>query len=62
MSLKETATETLRILDAGYFLAPDGRRVDLQPALSEAVAKTRLYTPEQASAALERLNPASAHQ
>ena len=57
MSLKETATETLQILDAGYFIAPDGRRVDIQPALSEAVDKTRLYTPEQASSALENLNP-----
>jgi uncharacterized protein (TIGR02452 family) len=57
MSLKETATETLQILDTGYFIAPDGRRVDIQPALTEAVEKTRLYTPEQASATLESLNP-----
>src|SRR6185369_8763707 len=57
MSLKETATETLQILDAGYFIAPDGRRIDIQPALNEAVEKTRLYTPEQASSALESLNP-----
>lgn len=57
MSLKETATETLQILDAGYFIAPDGRRIDVQPALSESIEKTRLYTPEQASAALESLNP-----
>ena len=59
MSLKETATQTLQILGAGYFLAPDGRRVDIQPALSEAVEKTRLYTPEQASAVLQSLNPSS---
>jgi len=57
MSLKETATATLQIFDAGYFIAPDGRRVDIQPALSEAVDKTRLYTPEQASSVLENLNP-----
>ena len=57
MSLKETATETLQILEAGYFIAPDGRRVDIQPALGESVEKTRLYTPEQASSALESLNP-----
>lgn len=60
MSLKETATETLQILDAGYFFAPDGRLVDIEPALTEAVEKTRLYTPEQALAVLERLNPAPA--
>jgi len=57
MSLKETATETLQILDAGYFLAPDGRRVDIEPALTRAIDRTRLYTPEQASSALERLDP-----
>jgi len=57
MSLKETATETLQILDSGYFIAPDSRRVEIQPALTEAVEKTRLYTPEQASAAFESLNP-----
>lgn len=62
MSLKETATETLHILDAGYFIAPDGQRVDLQPALKEAVEKTRLYTPEQASATLESLNSKSSQR
>ncbi|MEN3327088.1 MAG: hypothetical protein V7638_1895 [Acidobacteriota bacterium] len=57
MSLKKTATQTLQIFNAGYFIAPDGRRVDIQPALSEAVEQTRLYTPEQASAVLESLAP-----
>jgi uncharacterized protein (TIGR02452 family) len=57
MSLKEIATETLRIFDAGYFITPDGRRVDVQPDLSEAVEKTRLYTPEQAALVFESLNP-----
>lgn len=56
MSLKETATQTLQILDAGYFLAPDGRRVDIQPALTEAIGGTKLYTPEQASAVLDKLD------
>jgi uncharacterized protein (TIGR02452 family) len=62
VSLKETATQTLNILEAGYFLAPDGQRVNIEPALSQAVAGTRLYTPEQASAILEKLTPASASQ
>lgn len=61
MSLKGTATQTLDILDAGYFLAPDGRRVDIQPALTRAVEGTKLYTPEQASATLQGLPPASPH-
>lgn len=49
MSLKGTATQTLEILEAGHFLAPDGRQVSIQPAQSKAVEGTRLYTPEQAS-------------
>ena len=62
MSLKETATQTLKILDDGYFLAPDGRRVDIEPALSNAVEGSQLYTPEQASAILENLTPATSSQ
>ena len=62
MSLKETATQTLKILDAGYFLAPDGRRVNIEPAQRKAVEGTSLYTPEQAAAILERLTPASSGQ
>lgn len=62
MSLKETATQTLKVLEAGYFLTPDGRRVDIEPALSKAIEGTRLYTPEQASAILEKLTSASSSQ
>lgn len=58
MSLKETATQTLQILNDGYFVAPDGRRVDIEPALTNAVKGTKLYTPEQASALLQRPRPA----
>ena len=57
MSLKETASQTLEILNAGYFLTPDGQRVNIEPALSKSVAGTRLYTPEQASALPQKLNP-----
>ncbi|HKR21037.1 MAG TPA: TIGR02452 family protein, partial [Pyrinomonadaceae bacterium] len=60
MSLKGTATQTLDILDAGYFLAPDGRRVDIQPALTKAIEGTKLYTPDQALATLQTL-PTSSH-
>lgn len=60
MSLKDTATLTLEILDAGYFLAPDGRRVDIQPALTKAIEGTKLYTPERL-AILQRITPASSH-
>lgn len=61
MSLKGTATQTLDIIDAGYFIAPDGRRVDIQPALTKAIEGTKLYTPEQASATLERLTFSSSN-
>ena len=50
MSLKGTADETLALLDAGHFIAPDGRRVELQAEQALAVRGTRLYTPEAANA------------
>jgi uncharacterized protein (TIGR02452 family) len=58
MSLKETATQTLQILNDGYFIAPDGRRVDIEPALTNAIEGTKLYTPERGAAALQGLNAA----
>lgn len=61
MSLKGTAAQTLQILDGGYFLAPDGRRLDVEPVLTTAIKGTRTYTPQEASATLERRNPAPAH-
>lgn len=61
MSLKGTATQTLQILDTGYFFAPDGRRVDVEPMLTEAIKGTQLFTPWQASATLEGINPAPSH-
>jgi len=48
MSLKEIATQTLHILDAGYIVSANGERLSLEPALSEAIDGTRLYTPQQA--------------
>jgi uncharacterized protein (TIGR02452 family) len=49
MSTNETAAETLKLLENGAFDAPDGRRLSMQPALDEAIAGTRLYTPERAA-------------
>lgn len=57
MSLKETASRTLQILDAGYFIAPDGRRFELEPALTKSIEGTTLYTPERAAAAQNNLVP-----
>lgn len=55
MSLKDVASQTLQILEAGYIVTPDGERLSLQPALSQAIEGTRLYTPEEAAQALEDL-------
>lgn len=52
MSLKGTADETLALLEAGHFIAPDGRRIELHDEQARAVRGTRLYSPEQASALL----------
>jgi len=59
MSLKGIATQTLEILDAGYILTPSGERLSLQPALSEAIEGTCLFTPAQAAHLLESQGPAS---
>jgi len=53
MSLKGVATETLRILEDGYFVAPSGERLDLQPALAQAIEGTRLFAPHNAAALLD---------
>ncbi|MBD2576383.1 TIGR02452 family protein [Oscillatoria sp. FACHB-1406] len=47
MSLKNIARETLEMLDRGFFIAPNGEQISLQPALENAIAQTRLYTPEE---------------
>lgn len=57
MSLKGVAKETLKILDAGGFGAPSGEWVSLQPALEQAVASTRLYTPMELEGLLAAPQP-----
>lgn len=55
MSLKETAAQTLQILNDGYFITSAGQRIDIEPALTNAVKGTKLYTPEQASSTLQTI-------
>lgn len=50
MSLKGVAQETLTILDAGGYTAPGGSWVALESAQAEALAGTRLYTPDELAA------------
>src|SRR6476646_10324144 len=40
------AGQTVAICDAGYYTAPDGRRVDVGDAVRQAVTDTVLYSPE----------------
>jgi uncharacterized protein (TIGR02452 family) len=54
---QEIAQETLRILDAGFYVSQSGNVVDLRAEQEAAVAGTRLYTPTQTSDLLSRLDP-----
>ncbi len=40
------AHETVQILDAGYYVAPSGRRVEIGEAVRRAVAQTVAYPPD----------------
>jgi uncharacterized protein (TIGR02452 family) len=50
MSLKDTAQQTLRILDQGSYVAPSGRVVAIGDAVAEAVAGTILFRPGETDA------------
>jgi uncharacterized protein (TIGR02452 family) len=52
MDLRELARDTLRILDAGRYRAPQGGTVDLASGMRAAIAGTRLYEPTQPLPAL----------
>lgn len=52
MSLIERAHENLSIFEAGFYLAPDGTRVELRAALEEAKRGTRLYAPTELPAGI----------
>jgi uncharacterized protein (TIGR02452 family) len=47
MSLKNTAKETLEILEAGKYINKTGQTIEFLAAQQMAVKKTVLYTPEQ---------------
>jgi uncharacterized protein (TIGR02452 family) len=58
-----TAAETLRILDTGFYHAPDGRPVSIADSLRTSVAGTRTITPAEWPAHVEqarRILPVSA--
>ena len=54
MSSKNTAKETLLILDKGGFTSPSGTWVELKNELKNAVDNTLLYTPDQLTNLLKR--------
>lgn len=45
LSLKQLATETLRIVESGAYPAPSGRSVEIGPEVRAAVERTVLYRP-----------------
>jgi uncharacterized protein (TIGR02452 family) len=57
MSLKNTAQETLNILEAGKYTNSAGEIVEFLAAQEMAVKKTVLYTPQQSSELLEKEVP-----
>src|SRR5882672_8376445 len=57
MLIKSVAAETLRILEAGYFVAPNGERLVLQPALAQAIEGTKLVAPHEAARLLDGIEP-----
>jgi uncharacterized protein (TIGR02452 family) len=57
MLLQEIAQETLKILDAGFYVSQSGNIVDLRLEQEAAVTGTRLYTPAQTNELLSSLDP-----
>jgi uncharacterized protein (TIGR02452 family) len=53
-ALEEIARDTMRIVEAGGFVASDGSWVSLEPGIRGAVAGTRTYSPEELDALLDR--------
>jgi uncharacterized protein (TIGR02452 family) len=54
MSLKNTAQETLGILEVGQYINSAGKTIEFLAAQQSAVKNTVLYTPQQSSALLEQ--------
>ncbi|TDB85269.1 TIGR02452 family protein [Actinomadura sp. KC216] len=52
---RETAQETVRILDRGDYVAPSGRTVSIDDRLARAVRGTVLYRPDELDELLEHL-------
>jgi len=57
MSLRHLATQTLEILEAGGYRAPDGRWVELAEVQARAVAGSFVLTPERGAALLREASP-----
>lgn len=59
MSLKQSATEVLNIIEQGYYVA-DGEQVSIQSQCDESKRSSRLYTPDELNALREKLPQGSA--
>ncbi|MEZ4381785.1 MAG: TIGR02452 family protein [Nannocystaceae bacterium] len=60
MSLKGVAKQTLALLEAGKYVAPSGARVSIARAQAAAVARSRLYTPDEVAALVAEAAPGGA--
>ena len=58
---KDLAAETLTILEAGGYDAPDGRAINLQPHLKQAIDAATLWDPPQLAVLLENRQAAGEH-
>ncbi len=54
---KTIAEQTLQIIDSGGYGLPNGTRVDVTDAVRESVDGTRMYTPDELEALLDRSQP-----
>lgn len=55
-SRKQIAEDTLRILEQGYFISSNGKRIDIAHLQERAEAETKVYKPEETNEILSKHN------
>lgn len=59
-ALEEVARDTMRIVEAGAYVAPGGERIDLSASVRAAITGTRMYLPDALDRLLDRPRPGAA--
>ena len=54
---KQTAQETLKIQQQGFYTAPSGKRVDIDASQKRSEGSSRLITPEDGQQLVKDLKP-----